>query len=69
MTKEIKCAYCQGTGRMPSDGRVPCCICEGKSLVAVEGEAKQCAECGGTGKTQEAKLSCLGCKGKGVVNV
>ena len=68
MAKEIKCAYCKGTGKMPSDDRVLCRVCEGKGLVRVEGEAKQCSECGGTGETQESKLPCLRCKGKGVVN-
>lgn len=67
MAKEIKCVYCEGTGKMPSDGRVPCRVCGGKGLVTVEGEAKQCLECGGTGKAQESKLPCLSCKGKGVV--
>ena len=68
MAKEIKCAYCKGTGKMPSDDRVLCRVCEGKGVVTVEGEAKQCSECGGTGKTQESKLPCLRCKGKGVVH-
>lgn len=68
MAKEIKCAYCKGTGKMPSDVRVPCYVCEGEGLVTIEGEAKQCSECGGIGKTQESKLPCLRCKGKGVVN-
>lgn len=68
MAKEIKCAYCQGTGKMPSDARVPCYVCEGKGFVLVEEKAKKCPECGGTGKAQESKLPCLSCKGKGVVN-
>ena len=68
MAEKIKCAYCKGTGKMPSDNRVPCRVCEGKGLITVEGEAKQCPECGGTGRTQESKLPCLSCRGKGVVN-
>ena len=67
MAKEIKCAYCQGTGKMPSDVRVLCYVCGGKGLVAVEEETRQCPECGGRGKTQESKLPCLKCKGRGVV--
>lgn len=65
--KEIKCAYCKGTGKMPSDNRVLCYVCEGKGLVTVEEEAKQCPECGGAGKTKESNLPCLRCRGKGVV--
>lgn len=65
--KEIKCAYCQGTGKVPGDNRVPCYVCAGKGLVTIEEEERQCPECGGTGKTQESKLPCLRCRGKGVV--
>jgi len=67
MAKEIKCIYCGGIGKMPSDDRVSCYVCAGKGFVAAEGEAKQCPECGGTGRTRESKLPCLRCKGKGVV--
>ena len=67
MAEKIKCAYCKGTGKMLSDNRIPCYVCAGKSFVTVEEEAKQCSECGGTGKTKESKLPCLRCKGKGVV--
>jgi len=67
MAKEIKCAYCNGTGKMPSDVRVLCYVCKGKGLVTVEEGIKQCSECGGTGKTQESNLPCLRCKGKGIV--
>lgn len=67
MTKEIKCAYCQGTGKAPSDNRASCYVCADKGFVTIEGKAKQCPDCGGTGKTQESKLPCLGCRGRGVV--
>lgn len=67
MAKEIKCVYCQGIGKMPSDNRIPCYVCEGEGSVTIEGGTKQCPQCDGSGKTKESKLPCLRCKGKGVV--
>ncbi len=67
MAEKIKCAYCRGTGKAPNDDRIPCYVCAATGFVTVEEKAKQCSECGGTGRTKESKLPCLRCRGKGVI--
>lgn len=66
MTKEVRCVYCNGTGKTPS--RVfSCPICKGKGRISIEDDMVPCPACKGTGRHPQSKLSCLECKGLGYV--
>jgi RecJ-like exonuclease len=62
--KEIKCVYCNGTGRTPSKV-FPCLVCRGEGRVIVKEPVIQCPECKGKGRNPQSKLTCLRCKGIG----
>lgn len=63
----IKCAYCQGTGVYPQNGRITCTVCNGKGMVTVKGATNPCSDCEGTGRTISSGLPCIKCGGKGVI--
>ena len=65
------CAFCEGTGK-PSE--IPeekyyewqlCPVCRGQGSVLVAQPARKCARCGGAGREQGSRLTCLACKGPG----
>ncbi|MBU2462060.1 hypothetical protein KKH65_04200 [bacterium] len=69
---EVKCAFCNGTGKDPfqllsklSD----CQVCSGKGKVKINGPTVKCNFCGGTGVQPytTSRLHCLACGGVGVV--
>jgi len=62
----VVCAYCRGTGRGHSGSIVTCTVCKGRGVVAVKEPVKFCPTCRGTGRSSSG-LTCLRCKGKGVV--
>lgn len=69
---EVKCAYCQGTGKdrwglmsVLSD----CQVCKGKGTVLIEKPYEKCPVCQGTGVQRNKRLTCLACKGKGVLHI
>lgn len=69
---EVKCAYCQGTGKDPwglmsvlSD----CQVCKGKGTVQIEAPYEQCPVCTGKGVERNKRLTCTACKGKGVLHI
>ncbi len=71
-TVEVKCAFCQGTGRDPFGILSPlsnCSVCKGKGVVVVTKPYVTCRACDGTGVQAFTRLTCLACGGKGVASV
>ncbi len=69
---EVKCAYCQGTGRDPwglMSVLSKCQVCKGKGTVQIEAPYEQCPVCNGKGVERNKRLSCMACKGKGVLHI
>lgn len=69
---EVKCAFCQGTGRDPfgvMSVLSKCQVCKGRGTVRIEKPYEKCPVCDGTGVQYNKKLNCLACKGKGVLPV
>ena len=71
-TKEIKCAFCNGTGIDPFG--VPskislCAVCGGTGKVKVKQPFVKCAFCGGSGIHPHTRLTCTACMGKGLITV
>jgi DnaJ-class molecular chaperone len=67
---EVRCAFCQGTGKDPfgiMSKLSSCCVCLGKGTVEVECPYETCAHCEGTGAIK--RLTCTACGGKGVLSV
>ena len=67
---EVKCAFCQGTGRDRFPVLSPlsnCPVCNGRGVVRVEKPYQKCPRCGGTGVYTGSHLYCWTCRGKGVV--
>ncbi len=69
---EVKCAFCNGTGKDPFEllSKLSVCqVCFGKGKIKIEGAAVKCNFCGGTGISPytTSRLHCLACGGKGVV--
>ncbi|MEI6683120.1 MAG: hypothetical protein WCO44_10860 [Bacteroidota bacterium] len=69
MAKQVKCAFCSGTGKDPFDLLSPishCQVCNGTGQVMIEEPAKKCVFCSGTGKNPlGARVPCIVCAGKG----
>jgi len=63
----VVCAYCRGRGDYPPRTSLTCTVCGGKGLVSITKPIEVCGHCRGTGRERGDKLSCLRCKGKGVV--
>ena len=69
---EVKCAFCQGTGRDPFGILSPlsnCSVCGGKGVVKIAKPYVTCRACDGTGIQPFTRLTCLACGGKGVISV
>jgi len=69
---EVKCAFCQGTGRDPFGILSPlsnCSVCGGKGVVMVAKPYVTCRACDETGIQTFTRLTCLACGGKGVISV
>jgi len=69
---EVRCAFCQGTGKDPFRLLSPlsaCGVCGGKGKVLVGAPYVSCAFCGGTGIHPRSRLTCTACMGKGVIHV
>jgi len=64
----IVCAFCNGTGIYPHNGRITCTVCNGKGMVTIEQNVTKCLRCGGRAREFESGLPCIKCGGKGVVN-
>ena len=63
----IECIFCGGTGIYP-DKRITCTVCMGKGVVKAVKNPETCPDCEGTGQsTSTPGLSCVRCKGKGVI--
>ena len=65
------CVFCKGTGIYPGL-RMTCTTCNGLGMVEMPANALTCPRCGGTGRAADSgwpdsPLSCVRCKGKGVV--
>jgi DnaJ-class molecular chaperone len=43
-------------------------VCKGKGMVTVIGVPERCPTCKGTGMEIESGLSCIKCRGKGVLS-
>ena len=69
MTKEIVCAFCNGTGKDPFDllSQIShCLVCNGTGSVDVAEPIRKCVFCGGTGKNPlGARVPCIVCGGRG----
>ena len=69
---EVKCAYCQGTGKDPwglMSVLSKCQVCKGKGTVQIEAPYEQCPVCKGKGVERNKRLTCMACKGKGVLHI
>ena len=69
---EVKCAYCQGTGKDRwglMSVLADCQVCKGKGTVQIEEPYEQCPVCKGTGVERNKRLTCMACKGKGVLHI
>jgi len=73
MKKEIKCAFCKGTGKDPFDllsELATCQVCGGRGKVEVVEPAIKCVFCKATGVyPRNARVTCTVCNGKGSVTV
>lgn len=75
--KEVECDTCKGTGAKPGTKVNTCSTCGGRGNVQVEQNTpfgrvrteRPCHDCGGTGKTFEAKCSDCGGTGRTIKNV
>jgi RecJ-like exonuclease len=66
--RKFKCAFCGGSGIQPRSLKSRCLACRGKGEVEFEGPAIQCFACRGKGRaTPSSMLSCVHCRGVGVV--
>lgn len=69
---EVKCAFCDGTGKDPfgvMSHLSTCPVCGGKGTVRVREPYVPCRACNGTGIQPFTRLTCLACGGKGVISV
>ena len=65
-----RCAFCKGTGFMPSRQSARCPACSGARNIRVPFPSVICAYCNGEGRSFLNKtLTCIICKGKGIVSV
>jgi DnaJ-class molecular chaperone len=69
MTKIIKCAYCNGTGKDPFVLLSPlsdCLVCNSSGQIEVDEPIIKCVFCSGSGKNPlGARVPCIVCGGKG----
>ena len=66
----VKCAFCDGTGKDPFDllsSLSRCPVCNGRGAIAVKMPTVPCAYCMGTGRQRHTRLACSGCGGAGVI--
>lgn len=63
----VICAYCKGKGEDKPRSSMSCAVCSGTGIVHITEPVEGCAYCRGTGREPGSKLSCLRCRGKGVV--
>jgi len=65
----VTCAYCRGAGVDPKYGNASRCpVCGAACRVKVNPPVVACLKCLGSGR-ESGDLSCLACKGVGVVSV
>jgi len=73
MRKEIKCAFCDGSGKDPFDllsELSTCQVCGGTGKVEVVEPAIKCVFCKGSGVYPcNGRVTCTVCNGKGMVTV
>jgi DnaJ-class molecular chaperone len=73
MTKKIKCAFCNGTGKDPFELLSPisdCLVCSGTGNVEVMEPIKKCIFCAGTGQNPlGSRVACIVCGGKGSIYI
>ncbi len=68
---EATCAFCNGTGvdqtaAMARGSKCP--VCAGRRIVYVQEPYVPCADCDGRGNKPGSRLTCLKCRGKGLVH-
>ena len=63
----VACPFCKSKGRDPLNYELPCQVCGGIGATEVKKGFKICPDCQGRGKKKGQYLSCVSCKGKGVV--
>ena len=63
----VICAYCSGRGEVPPRSGITCTVCGGRGRVSVSEPIQICPGCRGRGRKRGAALSCIQCKGLGVV--
>jgi len=64
--KEVKCAFCKGTGDHPHF-RGTCPVCKGKGENQVTGKYMACGDCRSSGQKRGTTLTCYTCAGLGVI--
>lgn len=68
----VKCAFCDGTGKDPFDllsSLSRCPVCKGRGILEVKAPTVGCAYCRGTGRGRHTRLACSGCGGAGVITL
>jgi DnaJ-class molecular chaperone len=71
-TVNVRCAFCQGTGRDPFGVMSPlstCQVCGGTGRRMLRAPTATCPFCGGTGVHPHTRLTCTVCGGVGTVSV
>jgi DnaJ-class molecular chaperone len=63
----VACAFCKGSGAYPPRTNSTCSCCRGKGLISVKPPIETCPTCKGRGKAPGSSLSCMKCRGAGVV--
>ena len=63
-----RCVFCRGTGKTRAASSLVCTVCSGKGAVNVTEPVEICSSCRGSGKKRGSNLSCIACRGKGLVH-